>query len=313
MSAAVSGADAAVFVEGLTRRFGDFVAVDRVSFEIGRGEVFGLLGANGAGKTTIIRMLCAIYRPSAGHARVLGFDTRERAGEIRARVGYMSQRFSLYGDLTVEENLRFYSAVYGRGAESSLDPILEQVGVTREQRLTRADALPTGIRQRAALAAAIAHDPELLFLDEPTSGVDPRSRVQFWDLIKALARQGTTVLVTTHAMAEAEGCDRVGLMTAGRMIAVGSPDQLVDRTAIKIVAVQARPWQRAYELIRGRWPQAALYGRRAHIPAGDPDAVAGQARELLGELEVESVTVQRPTLEDAFVWHIGAATPGGWS
>ncbi len=295
----------AVTVEGLTRRFGDFVAVDGVSFEIGRGEVFGLLGANGAGKTTIIRMLCAIYRPSAGHASVLGFDTRERAGEIRARVGYMSQRFSLYGDLTVEENLRFYGAVYGRGGGGSLDRVLEQVGVSTEQRTTRADALPTGIRQRAALAAAIAHQPQLLFLDEPTSGVDPRSRMQFWELIKTLARRGTTVLVTTHAMTEAEGCDRVGLMSAGRMIAAGSPDQLIDQTAITIVAVEAGPWQPAYELIRRRWPQAALYGRRAHIPAGDPDAVARQVRELLRDLEVKSVTVQRPTLEDAFVWHIG--------
>jgi len=301
---------AAVSAQGLTRLFGTFVAVDRVSFQIARGEVFGLLGANGAGKTTIIRMLCAIYRPSAGRALVLGLDTRERAAEIRARIGYMSQRFSLYGELTVEENLRFYTAVYGGADPGSLEDVLERVGVTREQRSTRADALPTGIRQRAALAAAIAHRPELLFLDEPTSGVDPRSRLQFWELIKALAARGTTVLVTTHAMGEAEGCDRIGLMTAGRMIAVGPPDELIDRTAITIVAVTAHPWQRAYELIQGRWPHAALYGRRAHIPAVDPAAVTAEVRQLLKDLEVSSVAVQRPSLEDAFVWHIGNAPPG---
>jgi ABC-type multidrug transport system ATPase subunit len=300
---------AAVSVEGLTRRFGTFVAVERVSFEIRRGEVFGLLGANGAGKTTIIRMLCAIYRPTAGRALVLGLDTREQAAAIRARVGYMSQRFSLYGDLTVEENLRFYTAVYGGGDGSSLDDVLARVGVTSEQRSMRADALPTGIRQRAALAAAIAHRPELLFLDEPTSGVDPRSRLQFWQLIKALAARGTTVLVTTHAMGEAEGCDRIGLMTAGRMIAVGSPDELIERTAISVVAVTAHPWQQAYDLIHERWPQAALYGRRAHIPTADPTGVSAQVRELLDGLDVSSVSVQRPSLEDAFVWHVGNATP----
>jgi ABC-type multidrug transport system ATPase subunit len=298
----------AVSVTDLTRTFGELVAVEDVSFEIGRGEVFGLLGANGAGKTTIIRMLCCIYRPTAGRALVLGIDTRERPDLIRTRVGYMSQRFSLYRDLTVEENLRFYTDVYGHAGSRSLDRVCERVGLSAEQRTTRAEALPTGIRQRAALAAAIAHEPELLFLDEPTSGVDPRSRALFWELIQGLAERGTTVLVTTHAMAEAEVCARVGLMAAGRMVAIGSPDGLVEQTGMAIVAIDASPWQQAYERIRSRWREAALYGRRVHIPTAEPDRVVRDAHALLHDLRLADISVQRPTLEDAFVWHIGRAT-----
>ena len=298
----------AVSVTGLTRRFGAFTAVDDVSFEIERGEVFGLLGANGAGKTTIIRTLCCIYRPSAGRAEVLGMDTREHSAVIRSRLGYMSQRFSLYEDLTVDENLRFYAAVYGGSAVGSLERVCERVGLLAEHRDVRAGELPTGIRQRAALAAAVAHEPQLLLLDEPTSGVDPRSRKVFWGLITDLARAGTTVLVTTHAMGEAEGCDRVGMMAAGRMVAAGSPQELVARTGIAIVAVEVSPWQLGFERIRERWPQAALYGRAAHIPATDPEALSGEVAALLGDLELGRVSVQRPSLEDAFVWHIGNAT-----
>lgn len=297
----------AVSVSGLTRRFGDLVAVDGVSFEIAPGEVFGLLGANGAGKTTIIRMLCCIYGPTAGRALVLGNDTRERPDLIRAQIGYMSQRFSLYEDLTVEENLRFYGQVYGDRDASMLDHVCERVGLTPAQRATQADELPTGIRQRAALATAIAHRPKLLFLDEPTSGVDPRSRRVFWDLIKSLAAAGTTVLVTTHALGEAEGCDRVGMMAAGRMVAIGAPDQLIGETGMSIIAVQVTQWQRGYERIRARWPQAALYGRRVHIPTAEPDCLTTELRELLSGLDVTELGVQRPSLEDAFVWHIRRA------
>ena len=313
----------AVAVAGLTRTFGEFVAVDDVSFEIERGEVFGLLGANGAGKTTIIRMLCCIYRPTAGHAIVLGIDTRERPELIRARVGYMSQRFSLYGDLTVEENLRFYAAVYRRDDDDTasgagvgagagaIERVCDDVGLAAEHRRTRVDALPTGIRQRAALAAAIAHEPQLLFLDEPTSGVDPRSRRVFWDLIRRLAERGTTVLVTTHAMGEAEGCDRIGMMAAGKMIAVGSSAELVEQTGMSVVCVEVSPWQEGFELIRERWPAAALYGRKIHVPTAAPDEAMDEAGALLRALDVGEIAVQRPTLEDAFVWHIGRAAGVG--
>jgi ABC-type multidrug transport system ATPase subunit len=297
----------AVSVAELTRRFGDFTAVDRVSFEIDRGEVFGLLGANGAGKTTIIRMLCCIYAPSGGRAVVLGTDTRERPDLIRSQIGYMSQRFSLYEDLTVDENLRFYGEVYGHLPRSALDRACDQVGLAPEQRLARAEELPTGIRQRAALAAAIAHGPQLLFLDEPTSGVDPRSRRVFWELIKELAAGGTTVLVTTHAMGEAEGCDRVAMMSAGRMVALGSPHELVEETGMSILAAQVAEWQQAFERIRGRWPQAALYGRSVHVPTDYPDRLMPELRELLSGLELTTLDVQPPSLEDAFVWHIGRA------
>jgi ABC-2 type transport system ATP-binding protein len=199
--------------------------------------------------------------------------------------------------------------VYGGRApdQGALDHACERVGLSAAQRATRADALPTGIRQRAALAAATAHGPELLFLDEPTSGVDPRSRKVFWDLIRELASGGTTVLVTTHAMGEAQGCERVALMAAGRIVAIGTPGELIDGTGSAIVAVQASPWQQAYERIHGRWPDAALYGRSAHIPTADADAVAAEVRQLLSGLEVAAVTVQRPTPEGAFVWHIGRA------
>jgi ABC-2 type transport system ATP-binding protein len=299
---------AAVSVTGLTRRFGDLVAVQDVSFEIEAGEVFGLLGANGAGKTTIIRMLCCIYRPTGGRAIVLGSDTRDQAELIRSRIGYMSQRFSLYEELTVEENLAFYGRVYGRGSDAAaIERVCSEVGLDRSQRAARADQLPTGVRQRAALAAAIAHEPDLLFLDEPTSGVDPRSRLHFWELIHGLARGGTTVLVTTHAMAEAEGCDRVALMNAGRMVAIGSPARLVSETGMRIVAVDAGAWQEAYRRLERRWPDAALYGTSVHLPTADPERVASEARRVLAELEPVSISVRAPTLEDAFIWHIGRA------
>jgi len=222
-------------------------------------------------------------------------------------VGYMSQRFSLYGELTVEENLRFYGDIYGRADHQSLDRVCSQVALEPEHRAARADSLPTGIRQRAALAAAIAHEPELLFLDEPTSGVDPRSRRQFWELIGALADAGTTVLVTTHAMGEAEGCARVGMLANGRMVAIGTPSELVQRTGTAIVSVTASPWQQVYERLANRWPDAALYGRRTHIATADPERAQAEVASVLEGLEVAAVTVQRPSLEDAFVWHIGRA------
>jgi ABC-2 type transport system ATP-binding protein len=296
----------AIAVSGLTRSFGKFVAVDGVSFEIERGEVFGLLGANGAGKTTIIRMLCCLQRPTAGRAIVLGLDTREQPDQIRSRIGYMSQRFSLYRELTVDENLRFYADVYGGAVGGALDRVCAELDLAPAQRVARAATLPTGILQRAALAAAILHEPELLFLDEPTSGVDPRSRKLFWELIKGLSERGTTVLVTTHAMAEAESCARVGMMSAGRMIAIGSPAELVERTAIRIVAVAVEPWQEGFRRIQSRWADAALYGRDVHIPTSEPDEVSRAVAGLLGDLRIASVSVQRPTLEDAFVWQIGA-------
>lgn len=212
-------------VENLTRRFGDFVAVDHISFQVQRGEILGYLGPNGSGKTTTIRMLLGLLRPSEGHARVLGFDAFSQAEAVRARSGYMSQKFALYNDLTVWENLEFYSGVYGVRRRERLNEVLEMVGL-QDHRRALAASLSTGWRQRLALAIALVHHPELLFLDEPTSGVDPLARRAFWDLIYALAEEGVTILVTTHYMDEAEYCQRVGMMRQGRLLAMDTPSTL---------------------------------------------------------------------------------------
>ena len=217
-----------VETEDLTRVFGDFVAVDRVSLSVPRGEIFGFLGANGAGKTTVIRMLCGLLRPSSGRATVAGLDVYREAEAIKQHIGYMSQRFSLYADLTVTENIAFYGGIYGLGRK--------QVQQRRESILAGSELeayadsltgdLPLGFKQRLALGCAMLHAPSILFLDEPTSGVDARARRAFWDLIYGTAAQGTTVFVTTHFMDEAEYCHRVCIMDSGRVIALGSPAEL---------------------------------------------------------------------------------------
>ncbi len=222
----------AIETDRLTRRFGAFTAVDGVSFAVPPGTIFGLLGANGAGKSTTIRMLCGLLRSSAGTARVAGFDINRRPEEVKRSIGYMSQRFSLYLDLTVRENIRFFGGIYGLSLER-LDERLAWVagmaGLTgREDSLT--GSLSGGWRQRLALGCAVLHDPPILFLDEPTAGVDPLSRRDFWELINRLAADGTTVLVTTHYLDEAEYCNRLVLMHAGRVVAEGSPAQLKEET-----------------------------------------------------------------------------------
>lgn len=214
-----------ISVHGLTRRFGDFVAVDHVSFDVGAGEVVGYLGPNGSGKTTTIRMLLGLLTPSDGHATVLGYDVFKQAEEVRARAGYMSQKFALYDDLTAQENLTFYGGVYGIRDKARIARTMELVGLTgHESTLTR--SLSAGWRQRLALGIALVHEPKLLFLDEPTSGVDPSARRAFWDLIYELAEGGVTILVTTHYMDEAEYCERVGIMRAGKLLAMDTPTNL---------------------------------------------------------------------------------------
>ena len=224
-----------VHTRELSKRFGDFIAVDRVSFEISSGEVVGLLGPNGSGKTTTIRMLLGLLLPTSGEAEVLGFDVYKQAEEIRKRVGYVSQRFALYFDLTVAENLQFYAGVYGVSDRRRLDEVLELVGLM-EFRNMLVSRLSTGWRQRLALASAIVHKPKLFFLDEPTSGVDPTARRAFWDLIYRLVEDGTTALVTTHYMDEAEYCSRVGVMSLGKLLALDSPG------ALKRSALPGRAW-----------------------------------------------------------------------
>ena len=218
----------AISVNNLSRYFGDFKAVDRVSFEVNRGEIFGFLGPNGAGKSTTIRMLTGLLLPTSGEGRVGGFDIIRENDRIKQSIGYMSQRFSLYEDLTAEENLTFFGGVYGLPAarlRERLTEVLRLVGLEdRRRQLTRTLAL--GLKQRLALASAMIHEPAILFLDEATSGVDPISRRKFWDLIYDMARGGVTILVTTHYMEEAEFCDRLVLIYQGRIIAQGTPREL---------------------------------------------------------------------------------------
>ena len=218
-------------VSGLTKKFGDFLAVDSVSFRVAEGEIFGFLGANGAGKSTTIRMLCGLLTPTSGEALVGGYSVSRQPEKVKERIGYMSQKFSLYEDLTVEENIRFFGGIYGLcwgRTKERLPAILEMAGLKgRENILTR--ALAGGWKQRLALSCALLHDPNIVFLDEPTAGVDPISRRRFWDLIYDLSLKKVTVFVTTHYLDEAEYCHRLMLMHAGRIIAGGSPLELKDK------------------------------------------------------------------------------------
>jgi len=222
--------DAAIVIDNLVKRFGDFVAVDHVSLEVGKGEVFGFLGPNGAGKSTTIRILCGLLSPTSGRASVDGFDVAQDPESIRRNIGYMSQKFSLYDDLTVEENINFFSGVYGVPRDLRDERkayVLKMAGLT-ERRDSMTRLLSGGWKQRLALGCAILHDPPILFLDEPTSGVDPIARRRFWDLIYQLSEAGRSIIVSTHYMEEAEYCHRLALMYRGRVIALGSPQSLKD-------------------------------------------------------------------------------------
>jgi ABC-2 type transport system ATP-binding protein len=224
-----------ILTDNLTRRFGDFVAVDHVNFSVTAGEIVGYLGPNGSGKTTTIRMLLGLLEPSEGKASVLGYDAFRQSEEVRSRCGYMSQKFALYDDLTVNENLTFYGGVYGIRDPRRIQKTIELVGLHGHER-EMVKGLPAGWRQRLALGIALVHEPKLLFLDEPTSGVDPTARRAFWDLIYELAAGGVTILVTTHYMDEAEYCGRVGIMRDGKLLAIDTP------TALKESAIPGMVW-----------------------------------------------------------------------
>jgi ABC-2 type transport system ATP-binding protein len=229
--------DPAIEVRGLTRRFGTFTAVDAISFDVAAGEVFGFLGANGAGKTTAIRMLIGLLAPSGGSARVAGFDVATQAESVKRNIGYMSQRFSLYEDLTVRENITLYGGIYGLADRAIADrtaALVERLDLGRDLD-TRVKSIPLGWKQKLAFSVAVLHDPKVVFLDEPTGGVDPITRRQFWELIYSTAAQGTTMFVTTHYMDEAEYCDRVSIMVDGRIAALGTPTELKARFASRSI------------------------------------------------------------------------------
>ena len=298
----------AVVVKDLEKRFGSFVAVNRVSFEVARGEIFGFLGPNGAGKSTTIRMLTGILAPSGGSGTVAGFDVRTQAEKIKAHIGYMSQKFSLYEDLTVEENIDFYSGIYRIPPAKKRERkewVIQMAGL-QEHRHSRTAILSGGWKQRLALGCAILHEPPIIFLDEPTSGVDPISRRLFWDLINELAGKGVTVFVTTHYMDEAEYCDRIGLIYRGELIAVGTPEKLKTELMQEDVLEVAceRPQDAMGEIekvagVRG----VALFGKGLHVVAEDGDAVKDPLRRALAEQGYGVAVVQKivPSLEDVFV------------
>ena len=217
--------DTVITTDKLTKRFGSFIAANELSFEVGKGEIFGFLGANGAGKTTAMRMLCGLLKPSSGKARIAGFDVYTETEKIKRSIGYMSQKFSLYDDLTVSENIRFYAGIYGMSLPAIKEKtrvLLEELQLTAEAK-TLVRELPLGWKQKLAFSVSIVHDPEIVFLDEPTGGVDPVTRRQFWDLIYAAADRGVTIFVTTHYMDEAEYCNRVSIMVDGVIAALDSP------------------------------------------------------------------------------------------
>jgi ABC-2 type transport system ATP-binding protein len=301
----VSGA--AVTVERLTRRFGAFTAVDDVSFEVARGEVFGFLGPNGAGKTTTIKMLTGLLQPSSGRGTVAGFDLARETESVKRSIGYMSQLFSLYGDLTVEENIAFFAGLYGVPREhraTRRDWVLEMAGLKDHRgRLTR--DLSLGWKQRLALGTAVLHEPPVLFLDEPTSGVDPISRRDFWDLIYGLASRGTTVFVSTHYMEEAEYCHRLALMSRGRVIALDQPAGLRAAMPAPLIEIRTDDSPRAVEALEGAEGviEVGLFGRTVHVTVRDArQARAGLPRVLAAAgLAVHGLEVVEPSLEDVFV------------
>jgi ABC-2 type transport system ATP-binding protein len=291
-------------VMGLSKRFGEFTAVDDLSFEVDAGEVIGLLGPNGSGKTTTIRMLLGLLQPSGGTARLLGHDIVTEADAIRAKVGYMSQRFTLYDELTAEENLRFYSGVYGAQSAGRIEELLDTLGLQAAASM-RAGALPIGWRQRLALAVAMVHRPVFVFLDEPTSGVDPIARRLFWNRIYDLADQGVTAVVTTHHMDEAEYCHRVGIMQRGRLLALGSPSEL-KRSALRGIAwdVYATPLLRGLQATQstpGVWRTTLASDHLRAIT--DPGLEASSLEAALQAAGLSEVRLSRvqPTLEDVFL------------
>ncbi|RME73095.1 MAG: ABC transporter ATP-binding protein [Verrucomicrobia bacterium] len=303
-------ADSAVVVEAenLERRFGEFVAVAGISFAVRAGEVFGFLGPNGAGKSTTIRMLCGLLAPTAGRGRVAGFDMVTETERIKSRIGYMSQRFSLYDELTVEENIDFFSGIYRvarNRKKARKDWVLEMAGLQGHRR-TRTAHLPGGWKQRLALGCAVLHEPPIVFLDEPTSGVDPASRRAFWTLIQEMAAAGTTVFVTTHYLEESEYCDRLAIIDRGRIVAAGTPTELKrDHMRGTVLEINCR---RPFEAMRmlERLPgvrEVALFGAGLHAVVDGDGEVAAMIRSRLEAAGFAPVEVASavPSLEDVFV------------
>ncbi len=303
-----NGNEIAVFAQELVKTFGSFVAVDHISFEVPKGEIFGFLGPNGAGKTTTIKILCGLLTPTSGTARVSGWDVSTEYEEIKKHIGYMSQKFSLYEDLTVEENIDFFGGIYGLegGRKRERDAwVLEMAGLT-ERRTSLTRELALGWKQRLALGCALLHEPPVLFLDEPTSGVDPVSRRGFWDLIHGLALQGVTIFVSTHYMEEAEYCNRLALMSKGRIIALGTPGELKKKwMKDAVLELESADLMLAAEALDKEdvFNEVAVFGNLLHLVTTTPDIAIQTAKDKLNEkgISLFRIEVITPSLEDVFV------------
>lgn len=299
--------DLVIETQSLGRRFGQLVAVSDVSLNVARGEIFGVLGPNGAGKSTTIRMLCGILTPTSGGGRVVGYDIARQSEAIKQNIGYMTQRFSLYEDLSVQENLTFYAGIYGvplRTRAGRVEQVLRETGLY-ERRKQLAANLSGGWKQRVALASATIHRPPLLFLDEPTAGVDPVSRRDFWEQIHVLAGNGTTVLVTTHYMDEAERCHRLAFIFRGKLLDTGTPDDIVAERHLQVAELRAADPARAVEVLKAdpRIDEVSHYGHVIRVCMRGDVAADAAATELLAaaSIPVEQVRATRATVEDAFV------------
>ena len=298
----------AIIVRDLTRRFGSFTAVDRISFDEGQGEIFGFLGANGAGKSTTIRMLCGLLKPTSGTVTVGGVDVSRHPERVKQRIGYMSQKFSLYELLTVDQNIRFFGAMYGLDDDQIADRrkfVIEMAGLAGREN-TKARDLAGGWRQRLALGCAILHQPRIVFLDEPTGGVDPVSRRQFWRLIEDLARSGVTILVTTHYLDEAEHCHRIAIINAGRLAAMGTSQELKqifsDRPILEIHSARPVDLMKALDQMEDI-QKTTVFGTAVHavLKPGQTDVTKLRSRLMDLGLEIGAVDRVMPSLEDVFL------------
>jgi ABC-2 type transport system ATP-binding protein len=298
----------AVQVQNLVKVFGRFRAIDDISFDVAKGEIFGFLGPNGAGKTTTIKVLCGLLRPTSGHAWVAGWSVSRHFEEIRKNIGYMSQKFSLYEDLTVQENLDFFGGIYGLAPEKTAarhEWVLEMAGLSGKGSAITAE-LALGWKQRLALGCAVLHEPPILFLDEPTSGVDPVSRRGFWELIHEMALRGVTVFVTTHYMEEAEYCNRLALMGAGKIIAMGTPGELKGRSMEDtVLELECGGLSKALDILEAEksLTEVAVFGRLLHLVSSTPDLAVRNVRESLEAAGIPIIRLEPvpPSLEDVFV------------
>lgn len=308
----MKGNSIAVKVEGLTRTFGDFVAVDNISLEIKRGEIFGFLGPNGAGKSVTIKMLCGLLLPTSGRGFVGGYDIMKESEEIKKNIGYMSQKFSLYDDLTVEENINFFSGIYQVSNEKKGERkewALEMAGL-KDRRDAITKTLPGGFKQRLALGCAILHEPPMIFLDEPTSGVDPISRRNFWNLIYEMSKAGTTVFVTTHYMDEADYCNRLALIYRGKIIAEGTPNELRQQYMKKdVLEIEVERVVEAMEVMERQKIETAIFGSLLHATVDDAGQAVPKIQKILEESGIAVNRIEKivPSLEDVFVTLIEVA------